>query len=496
MHSELDLVISMHEKCGVCGASCEKDSQVLLYKMLVQMQHRGQLSAGITTYHPTEAWILKTHKDLGLVNHVFRAEHKGKFNAIMQNHSSKTGIGHVRYATSGCDDKSYAQPFERVHGKKIKWYSFCFNGNIANYAELKKDLENNNYHLIHDTDTEIIQHLLAKALKKKECAKSAFSEIAKRLDGSYNIAFVNAEGTLIAARDPLGIRPLSYAIKGNEVVFASESVALQSIGFLDFLDLPPGHLLIKDKDSIRVEKYAESKRKAHCFFEWVYFAHPASLIEGKLVYLARNNLGKELGKLETQKIDSDCIVVPVPDSSTPAGEGFSDATGIPLKEGLIRNRYVGRTFIESSSREDKVKEKYIVIKEIVKGKKLFIVEDSIVRGTTLKNLVAYIKAVGEPKEIHIRVACPPIKWPCFYGIDMSSKKELIAAQEDNYEKMIEAVRKELGVDSLIYQTKEGLVKAIGLDEKDLCTACITGNYPTPAGEKLKNFNGKTRACAR
>ncbi len=486
----------MDEKCGICGVSCKENAQLFLYKMLVQMQHRGQLSAGITTYHPGEALILRTHKDLGLVNHVFRAEHKGKFDSIMQNHSSNEGIGHVRYATSGCDDKSYAQPFERMHGKKIKWYSFGFNGNIANYLEIKKDLEQNNYHLVHDTDTEIIQHLLAKALKKKECAKSAFGEIAKKLDGAYNIAFINAEGTLIAARDPLGIRPLSYSIKENEVAFASESVALQSCGYSEILDVPPGHLVIKDKNSIRVEKYFDSKKRAHCFFEWVYFAHPASVIEGKLVYTARNNLGKELAKLETQNIDSDCIVVPVPDSSTPAGEGFSDKMGIPLKEGLIRNRYVGRTFIESSSREDKVKEKYIVIKDIVKGKRIFIVEDSIVRGTTLKNLVAYIKAVGEPKEIHVRVACPPIKWPCFYGIDMSSRKELIAAQEENYEKMIEKIRKELGVDSLIYQNFEGLIKAIGINENELCTACINGNYPTPAGEKLKKFDGKGRACSK
>ncbi|MFA6065007.1 MAG: amidophosphoribosyltransferase [archaeon] len=486
----------MDEKCGICGLVVEKNAQVLLYKMLVQMQHRGQLSAGITTYHENERVILRTHKDLGLVNHVFRAEHKGKFTAIMENHASKIGIGHVRYATSGCDDKGYAQPFERTHGKKSKWFSFCFNGNIANYAELESELKESNYHLVHETDTEIIQHLLAKALKDSENIPEAFNNISKKLDGSYNIAFLTAEGTLVAARDPLGLRPLVYSIRGNEVAFASEGVALTSIGFTEYTDLPPGHMLIHEKGKTRIEKFAESQRKAHCFFEYVYFAHPASVIESKLVYTARNNLGKELARIETQKIDSNCIVVPVPDSSTPSGDGYAQTLNIPLREGLIRNRYVGRTFIESASREDKVKEKFIVIKEIIEGKKIFIVEDSIVRGTTLKNLVEYIRRIGKPKEIHVRVSCPPIRFPCFYGIDMSSKKELIAAQEEDYDKMIKLIEKELGVDSLIYQSYDGLIKAIGLNEKDLCTACLKGIYPTPAGTKLKDFDGKGRACAR
>ena len=494
----------MNEKCGICGAWTKENAQALFYKMLVQMQHRGQLSAGITTFHPDAHLILKTHKDLGLVNHVFRAEHKGKFNSIMQNHSSGCGIGHVRYATSGCDDKDYAQPFERMHGKKIKWFSFCFNGNIANYSDLKKNLVEDNYHLVHETDTEIIQHFLAKALKKKEEVVSAFSDLAKHLDGAYSIGFVNAQGTLVAARDPLGIRPLVYCIKGDDVFFASESVALNSIGFNEFKDLAPGHLLIRDKNGTRVEKYAESKKRAHCFFEWIYFAHPASVIEGQLVYNVRNNLGKELAKLETQKIDENCVVVPVPDSSTPAGEGFSDAIKVPLREGLIRNRYLGRTFIESSDRAQKVRDKFTVIRQLVEGKKVFLVEDSIVRGTTLKNLIEYIRKIGGPKEIHARISCPPILWPCFYGIDMSSRKELIAAQCENNacegssleEKMVSCIAKEIGADSLIYQTMPGLIKAIGLNENDLCLACLNGNYPTPTGEKLKHYDEKGRACGK
>jgi amidophosphoribosyltransferase len=402
----------------------------------------------------------------------------------------------VRYATSGCDDKDYAQPFERMHGKKIKWFSFCFNGNIANYSDLKKTLVEGNYHLVHETDTEIIQHLLAKALKKKENAASAFSDIAKHLDGAYSIAFINAEGTMVAARDPYGLRPLVYSIQGENVFFASESVALQSIGVNEWMDLPAGHLLIKDKNGARVEKFAEQKKVSHCFFEWVYFAHPASVIDGKLVYNARHELGKELAKIETQRIDSNCIVVPVPDSSTPVGEGFSDSLGIPLREGLIRNRYMGRTFIESTDRAQKVKDKFTVIKQLIQGKRVFLVEDSIVRGTTLRNLIEYIRRVGEPKEVHVRVSCPPIAFPCFYGIDMSSKKELIAAQEKDYEKMIEWVRQEIGADSLIYQPVNGLFKSIGFNENELCIACLNGNYPTPTGEKMKHFSEEGRACGK
>ncbi|MFA5930826.1 MAG: amidophosphoribosyltransferase [archaeon] len=480
----------MKHKCGICGVSLKENAQGSLYKMLLQLQHRGQLSAGITAYRPDESLILVTHKELGLVNTVFRAEHAGKFASNMQKLDSKKGIGHVRYATCGADDKSYAQPFERTHGKKIKWFSFCFNGNISNYLDLKKDLEENNYHLVRDTDTEVIMHIISKAMKDtgENNFVQVFSELSKKLDGSYNIAFINAEGTLIAARDPIGFRPLCYAIKDGEAAFASESVALNYAGFGEVKDLEPGTMLIVEKDSFRIERFAESPRCAHCFFEWVYFAHPASVIDGKLVYEVRRSLGELLAKLETQKLDKDCIVVPVPDSSTPSGEGFAEALGIPLKEGLIRNRYTGRTFIESNKRGERVSEKFMLIKQLVEGKKVFLVEDSIVRGTTLKHLIAFIRKVGKPKEVHVRVSCPPITSPCFYGIDMSSKKELIANQ-----KSVDEIAKEVGADSLIYQSMENLVKAVGLEKNKLCLACLNGEYPTKNGELLSNFCDKGRA---
>ncbi|MEK6958707.1 MAG: amidophosphoribosyltransferase [archaeon] len=477
----------MEEKCGVCGVSGRKSAELILYRMLVQMQHRGQLSAGITSYKPKDAHILYTYKDIGLVNSVFKAENAAKFANIMEKLSTDTGIGHVRYATSGGDDPTYAQPFEHLHGKKNRWFSLCFNGNIANYEETRKNLEKQNYHFIRKTDTELMLLLLAKELKGSKSLAESFNNLSTHLDGAYSIGFLNAEGTIAAARDPLGFKPLCYSHDDGEIAFASESVALENNGFGNVKDIKPGQMIIKERDSFSIETFAKSERCAHCFFEWVYFAHPASKIEGKLVYEARYNLGKELAREETQKIDKDCVVVSVPDSSTPAGYGFAEQLGLPIREGLIRNRYVGRTFIQSRDRAQRVKEKFMLIKDVFKDKKVFLIEDSIVRGTTLKNLISYIKENGQPKEIHVRVSCPPIMHPCFYGIDMSTRKELIAAR-----KKIDEIAKEIGADSLRYQSTEGMIKSIGLPQKDLCMACLNGEYPTEAGNKCSEKDGQCK----
>ena len=480
----------MKEECGICGISCKEGGETKLYKMLVQLQHRGQLSAGVTVFKPQESKVLKTHKDLGLVNNVFKTHNLGKFVSLMENLNTKMGIGHVRYATSGADDVDYAQPFERQHGKKEKWFSISYNGNLTNYQQLKNSLERSGYHLIRETDTEILLHLISKALKEDESRdyKEVFEEVSNEIDGAYSLAFINAEGTLIALRDPLGIKPLCYAEKDGDFAFASESVALEGIGFDNVKNLPPGHLLIHENGITKIERYATSGKHAHCFFEWVYFAHPASKLEDELVYSSRRNLGKELAKLETQKVDNNSVVIAVPDSSTPAGTGFAEAMNLPMQEGLIRNRYVGRTFIESADRGNRVRDKFTILKDVFEDKKVFLVEDSIVRGITLKNLIMFIRKIGKPREIHVRVSCPPIMWPCFYGIDMSSKKELLAVGKDE-----EQIAKEIGADSVIYQSVQGLVNAIGLDEKDFCLACVTGKYPTPVGQQLSLFSGEGRA---
>lgn len=469
----------MH-KCGICGAF-SPNSNELTYKMLLQLQHRGQLSAGITVYRPEEPFILYTHKNIGLVNKVFFAESREEFKKIMEKTCSEKSIGHVRYATCGVDDVGYAQPFEHLHGKKNRWFSLCFNGNIANYPDLKKKLEKENYHFIRATDTEAILLLLAKQIKEQNTIVESFAKLSSKLDGAYNIAFIDAEGKIVVARDPFGFRPLCYAEKEGKFAFASENIALQSIGFDEIKDLEPGYMLIHSEGKLKKEKFAECSRKAHCFFEWVYFAHAASTIDGRNVYNARYALGKELAKNEKEKIDENCVVVAVPDSSTPAGNGFARELKLPLLEGLMRNRYVGRTFIESKDRSEKVTSKFTLIKEIFEGKKVFLVEDSIVRGTTLKNLVHFIKKNASPKEIHVRVSSPQIKWPCFYGIDMSTRKELIASNKSD-----EEIAKEIGANSVRYQTIEGLINALNMDKNDLCLACLNGEYPTKAGQIRKN----------
>ena len=359
----------MKDECGICGFVGE-NAEKKIFKMLIQLQHRGQLSAGMTTFQPNNDYLLKTYKGLGLANVAFKAYDENKFKQIMEKMHSTRGIGHVRYATCGKDDVEYAQPFERRHGKKTKWFSICFNGNIANYKELKQGLEESGYHLIKETDTEIIEHLISKELKKNsKDLEKVFSGLAEKLDGAYCIAFINAEGTIVVLRDPNGIKPLCYAEEKERIAFASESVALANLGFKEINDLPAGHMLIIKDNKIKLVNYSSNKKKDYCFFEWVYFSHPASVLEKKLVYNVRYKLGQELAKIETQKIDSNCVVVSVPDSSKPAGDGFSDFLKIPSKEGLIRNRYVGRTFIESKSREERVKEKFSIAREVFEGKK-------------------------------------------------------------------------------------------------------------------------------
>ncbi len=512
---------NLHEECGICAVYIKENHDAAnkalfyLYKLMLNLQNRGQLSAGITTYDPNRSQILDTYKDLGHVNEVFKTSTKEKSFKIFKRYAGKKGIGHVRYATSGSEDKGVAQPFERHHGRKWKWFSFCLNGNLVNFSELKQGLLNKkvDYHMIYDNDTEIIMHYLARELRGdvKPNLVKVFSNLAKKFDGCYNIAFINAEGEIAVVRDPYGFRPLVYGFSKDKNVFmaASESVALINCGIKDIKSLKPGHMIHITDKKIEIKKYADAKKTSHCMFEWVYFSNVGSILDDKSVYTTRTNLGKELAKLETQKIDSDYIVVPVPDTAKAAGDAYAYELGIPSKEGIIRNRYVGRTFIEGSSRHDKVQNKYTALKTVLEGKKVLLVDDSIVRGNTTKQLVRYLKEEGGAKEVHLRVTCPPIRGPCFYGIDMSTVSELLVPQ---YEKkpvskniskeMCNKIAKDLGADSLVYQTIEGLVRSIRLPKNSLCTACITCDYPTPWGKKLfkkawlyhkKGIKGRTYA---
>lgn len=513
----------VRDECGIAAVYLPKGEKGLpsggasyaLYKMLIQMQNRGQLSAGITTYNKNRHQLIDTYKGLGTVNEAFNYRNKRKMDSILRQYAGNKGIGHVRYATCGEDDKGAAQPFERKHGRMWKWFAFGFNGNLANFAELKKELGEKDYHLIRNLDTEVIMHTISKAMvgSKRKNILRMLNNMSGKFDGAYNLVYLNAEGTMFASRDPLGIRPLSYVMNRDFVGAASESVALQNFSKNGVESLKPGTALIVEDGHANVKRYAKSKRTAHCMFEWVYFANAASVIDGISVYTARRNLGKELARVEPLETKRDnFVVVGVPDTAKPCADSYAHELGLESMEGLMRNRYIGRTFIEGADRANLAREKYNLNKEVLRGKRVILIEDSIVRGTTTKAIVERIKKEGKAKEVHVRSSAPPIKSPCFYGIDMSTMNELIACRhaeredlkntgmEDLPEKTIRGIAREIKADSLQYQTIEGLVKGIGMPSKKLCMACLTGDYPTPCGKMLakmalknlgKKENGRT-----
>ena len=466
----------------------------LMPRLLLDIQNRGQLSAGMTSFNPHRSQLLATHRKLGTVSEAFRLHHRGKAESLMREYAGRAAIGHTRYATCGVEDASYAQPFERHHLQKHKWFSFAFNGQLANYPELRDSLlAEDDHHLARATDTEIIMHEISRELSgdRRPPLVDVMRAVDRRFDGAYSIALLNAQGEMLVARDPLGIKPMSYAVEGPLFAAASESVALLNLGFhIDSIHaLEPGGAVTVSQNGIEVQRFSNTDVRAHCFFEWIYFSNVASRLDGRSVYLARKTLGEELARLEDLPLDADTVVVPVPDTSKAAADAMAYKLGVPSVEGLIRNRYSGRTFIEGSDgRMRKAEAKYVALPEVLEGKRVLLVEDSIVRSTTMRVLISKIRKIGRAKEIHVRVACPPITSPCFYGIDMSTIGELFAPRfvpngvcDD---KAHAAMAAELGADSLRYLPVESIATAVGKPADQLCRACITGHYPTPYGQKL------------
>ncbi len=477
----------------------------LMPRLLLDLQNRGQLAAGFTTYLPHREQLLHTYKQIGTVIEAFRLNHQAKYESIMRQYAGRAAIGHVRYATCGANDLSYAQPFDRHHGCKWKWFSFAFNGQLANFAELRADLlATADYHLTRETDTEIIMHYLSQELRgdRRPDLVEVFRNLSRKFDGAYNIVWLNAMGDMVVLRDPRGFRPLCYAQDGPLFAAASESVALANLGFRDIRSLAPGEMVLIQDNRLRLERFAPRQRPAHCFFEWIYFANVASTLDERSVYLSRSALGKELARQERElgkvPLDADTIVVPVPDTGKAAADAMAYELGLRSVEGLMRNRYVGRTFIEGENRASRAKLKYTPLPEVLAGKRVLLIEDTIVRSTTLKSLLHHIRDRGKAREVHVRVACPPIIAPCFYGIDMSTVRELFAprfmkkariTEEEQY-----AMAAELEADSLFYLPLEAVARCIGLDADQLCRACLTGQYPTLKGEQLyqlalRNRNG-------
>ena len=483
-----------HPASPLCPPQGPAEVARLVPRMLLDIQNRGQLSAGMTAWNPDRSQLLATHKDVGSVSEVFGMSHRSVYERLMEQHAGPAAIGHVRYATCGAEDRGYAQPLERPHIQKRKWFSFGFNGQLANYPELRAEiLADGENHLARDNDTEVILHAIGRELAgdSDPSPTELLAAISRRFDGAWNIALLDARGRLIVARDPLGIRPMEYAVEGGLVAAASESVALLNLGFAteSIRSLEPGTALVVEGGGYRIERFAESPRRAHCFFEWIYFANVASTMDERGVYLVRKHLGEELARLETVTIDADTVVVPVPDTSKAAADAMAYALSIPSVEGLIRNRYTGRTFIDgAASRRQKAESKYTPLREVLEGKRVILVEDSIVRSTTMKVLLGRMRSLGLAREIHVRIACPPIIAPCFYGIDMSTIGELFAPPfllaGVLTEEAQAAMAERLGADSLRYLPVDAVARAVGLPDGSLCEACITGRYPTPAGERL------------
>ncbi len=509
----------LHHECGIAAiyhlhspkpsrlAPLAGQEQVsrLMPRMLLDLQNRGQLAAGFSTYCPGREKLLDTYKQIGTVIEAFRLNHQGKYDNLMQEYAGPAAIGHVRYATCGATNKSYAQPFERHHGCKWKWFSFAFNGQLANFAELRDDLLTlADYHLTRNTDTEVIQHLLSHELRGDDRPDlvDVFRSLSAKFDGAYNIVFLNAMGDMSVARYPKGFRPLCWAQEGPLFAAASESVALFNLGFREVQSLEPGEMIVIQDSEVRRERFAPFEQTAHCFFEWIYFANVASTLDDRSVYLARAALGKELARQERQlgrvPLDEDTIVVPVPDTGKAAADAMAYELKVPSVEGLIRNRYIGRTFIEGQNRAERVQLKYTPLPEVLRGKRVLLIEDTIVRSTTMKALLHDLRERGGAREVHVRVACPPIVAPCFYGIDMSTVRELFAPRfmRGTHPTVAEqeTMAAELGADTLFYLPLEAVARCIGLPPERLCRACLTGHYPTEMGEQLyqvalRNRNG-------
>ncbi|MFM7183203.1 MAG: amidophosphoribosyltransferase [Planctomycetota bacterium] len=498
LHHECGLAAVYHlvegDPSPLCTSHGPDEVSRLVPRMLLDIQNRGQLSAGMTVWNPARSQLLTTYKEVGSVSEVFRMNHRGKYESLMEQHSGRAAIGHVRYATCGADDRGYAQPLERPHVHKRKWFAFGFNGQLANYPELRAEvLAEGDSHLVRDNDTEVIMHAIGRELAgdADPSPVELLAALSRRFDGAWNLAILDARGRMIVARDPLGIRPLEYARLGPLVAAASESVALLNLGFPadSIRSLEPGTALVVDGATTSVERFAASAERAHCFFEWIYFANVASTMDERSVYLSRKRLGEELARAETVPIDADTVVVPVPDTSKAAADSMAYQLAIPCVEGLIRNRYTGRTFIDgAASRRQKAETKYTPLREVLEGRRVILVEDSIVRSTTMKVLLGRMRSLGLAREIHVRVACPPILAPCFYGIYMSKIDELFAPEFMPDNALTEGAQAEmaarLGADSLRYLPVEAVARSIGLDAGSLCQACITGRYPTAAGARL------------
>ena len=445
--------------CGIVGIFGSKDAAQLASLGLFALQHRGQESAGIVA---ADGEQLRLRVGMGLASEIFDAE-------TLKGLSGTAAAGHVRYATTGASHLKNAQPltFNHVHGP----IAIAHNGNLTNAGQLKELLEARGAIFQSSTDSEVIVHLIARS---KGPVEDAIIHSLRQVIGAYSLIFLTPD-KLIAARDPFGFRPLVLGKLGRAWVVASETTALNLMGARTIREIEPGEILILEKGAApkSLRPFGERKATAKCVFEQVYFARPDSTVFGQSVMGSRRELGRQLAR-EMPTIKAD-IVVPVPDSGVPAALGFSEQSGVPFELGFVRSHYVGRTFIQpvQGIRDASVALKLSPVRELLKGKRIVLVDDSIVRGTTSRKICRMLRRVGV-KEIHMAISSPPIVSPCYYGIDTPREAELIASGHST-----EEIRKFLGVDSLYYLSVDGLIKAAGSGANGYCTACFTRKYPTP-----------------
>ena len=446
----------MKEYCGVVGIHGHKDAARLAYLALYALQHRGEESAGIVSYDYKKVHL---HKGMGLVGNVFNEENLKKLKGPI-------AIGHVRYSTTGSSITKNVQPLLINHKKGF--IAVAHNGNLTNSVELRNELEDAGSILQTTMDSELIVHLLVK--DQLNNYRQKIVPIMSKMQGAYSFVLL-INDAIYAMRDPFGFRPLCLGQVDNAYVVASETCAFDMIDAKYIRDIEPGEVVIIDKNGLTSLKAPPAPSHAFCIFEYIYFSRPDSNIFTKSVYLSRKNLGRTLAKEHPVNAD---LVMPIPDSGTYAALGYSEASGIPLEIAYVRNHYIGRTFIQPSQliRDFKVKVKLNPIRDVLKGKRVVIVEDSIVRGTTSRSRVRTLREAGA-SEVHMRVSCPPLISPCFYGIDFPTKKELIASGHS-----IDQIRQFIGVDTLEYLSLEGMLSSMMLPKEEFCTACFTGKYPT------------------
>jgi len=463
---------SPRDECGVFGVWAPgEDVAKLSYFGLFALQHRGQEGAGIAVGDQDKVVVFK---DTGLVSQVFDE-------SVLEALQGEVAIGHTRYSTAGGNSWENVQPMFRTspNGTDI---ALAHNGNLVNYTELQKEaiakklipasgVEGQGS----SSDTAVVSALLADLVTEDKTLIDAARELLPRIKGAF--CFMVTDGrTLYAARDSHGVRPLSLGRLDGGWVVASETCALDIVGASFVRDIEPGELVAIDETGVHSERFAETP-KAHCVFEYVYVARPDSVIDGQTVNSSRIEIGRRLSRVNPVEAD---LVMPVPESGTPAAIGYAEASGIPFKQGMMKNAYVGRTFIQPSDslRQLGLRLKLNPVREVIEGKKLVVVDDSIVRGNTQRKLIRMLREAGAA-EVHVRIASPPVKWPCFYGIDFASPGELIAnhGHTDSDEEIAESIRTMVGADSLAFVPIDDMIAASNQPKDNLCAACFTGNYP-------------------